>query len=200
MSESAKQRVQAIGNHLAANKAIPPVIKTAGDSNGPRVTGKVVIITGKSTCTCSRPLAFRGLKLTVLKGQTPFSVLAEHLLISLPRTGQRQSTSATTMIPISKNTSARSKHYIPARTYTRDSLMLPMKKPSARLSRMLWTGTDGSMSSLPMPEFLALIPSSPTLKLMSLWKRCGSTRSGRTPGFLSVRTALSCLVDLVEHR
>ncbi|KAK1778113.1 hypothetical protein QBC45DRAFT_414854 [Copromyces sp. CBS 386.78] len=50
MSESAKNRIQAIGNHLAADKnAIPPVVKVAGDSNGPRVTGKVVIITGANS-------------------------------------------------------------------------------------------------------------------------------------------------------
>ena len=56
MSESARQRIQAIGNHLAADKnAIPPVIKVAGDSNGPRVTGKVVIITGKLSISCCRP-------------------------------------------------------------------------------------------------------------------------------------------------
>ena len=50
MSESAKERLQAIGNHL---NTVPPIVKVAGDSNGPRVTGKVVIVTGKYMLFCA---------------------------------------------------------------------------------------------------------------------------------------------------
>lgn len=43
MSDSANRRVQAIGNHLAGG-SIPAISKVA--PSGPRVGGKVVIITG----------------------------------------------------------------------------------------------------------------------------------------------------------
>ncbi len=43
MSESAKRRVQAIGDQLAGG-SVPPLTKVA--PSGPRVAGKVVIITG----------------------------------------------------------------------------------------------------------------------------------------------------------
>ncbi|KAK0634578.1 hypothetical protein B0T17DRAFT_484929 [Bombardia bombarda] len=53
MSESAKRRVQAIGNQLAPSSSpsssIPAIAKVAPDSNGPRVGGKVVIITGANS-------------------------------------------------------------------------------------------------------------------------------------------------------
>lgn len=45
MSESAKRRVQAIGNQLAPGSSIPSIAKVA--PAGPRVAGKVVIITGR---------------------------------------------------------------------------------------------------------------------------------------------------------
>jgi hypothetical protein len=44
MSDSAARRLQAVGNQLAAGSAIPPVTRVA--PSGPRVAGKVVIITG----------------------------------------------------------------------------------------------------------------------------------------------------------
>ena len=56
MSDSAKRRVQALGKQLAPPSTpgseatfdgIPLIKKVAPDSNGPRVAGKVVIITGK---------------------------------------------------------------------------------------------------------------------------------------------------------
>ncbi|KAK0706984.1 hypothetical protein B0T26DRAFT_728786 [Lasiosphaeria miniovina] len=52
MSETAKRRVEAIGSHLAAPSAatsIPPITKIASNSNGPRVVGKVVIVTGANS-------------------------------------------------------------------------------------------------------------------------------------------------------
>ncbi|KAK2072580.1 hypothetical protein P8C59_006927 [Phyllachora maydis] len=55
MSEAAKRRVQAIGSQLAAlgpsaeSETIPPIKRVAPDSNGPRVPGKVVIITGANS-------------------------------------------------------------------------------------------------------------------------------------------------------
>ena len=58
MSETAKRRIAAIGRELGASSGtIPPIIKVAPESNGPRVAGKVVIITGMRGCvTC--PLVF----------------------------------------------------------------------------------------------------------------------------------------------
>lgn len=41
MSEKAKQRIEALGKQLA------PVRKVAGASNGPRLHGKVAIVTGE---------------------------------------------------------------------------------------------------------------------------------------------------------
>ncbi|KAL1864839.1 hypothetical protein VTK73DRAFT_5619 [Phialemonium thermophilum] len=55
MSESATRRLEAIGKQLslssnnATSASIPPVTKVAGDSNGPRAKGKVVIITGANS-------------------------------------------------------------------------------------------------------------------------------------------------------
>ncbi len=49
MSDSAKQRVQAISNQLSppeSGNGIPPIIKVAPDSNSQRAAGKVVIVTG----------------------------------------------------------------------------------------------------------------------------------------------------------
>ncbi|KAK3386902.1 hypothetical protein B0H63DRAFT_142043 [Podospora didyma] len=51
MSESAKRRVEAIGNQLApsSGSGLPAIKKIAPDSNGPRVAGKVIIITGANS-------------------------------------------------------------------------------------------------------------------------------------------------------
>ncbi|OTA99852.1 hypothetical protein M426DRAFT_324744 [Hypoxylon sp. CI-4A] len=63
MSDTAKQRVQALGNQLSPPNSsssssstssssptqIPPIKKVAGKSTGPRVEGKVVIITGANS-------------------------------------------------------------------------------------------------------------------------------------------------------
>ncbi|KAI1825729.1 putative 3-oxoacyl-reductase FabG [Xylaria intraflava] len=54
MSETAKRRVAALGKQLAPQgngsfEGIPAVRKVAGASNGPRVSGKVVIITGANS-------------------------------------------------------------------------------------------------------------------------------------------------------
>ncbi|KAK3304144.1 uncharacterized protein B0T15DRAFT_231426 [Chaetomium strumarium] len=47
MSDSAQRRVQAIGDQLAGETSIPPIFKVA--PSGPRVAGKVVIITGTNS-------------------------------------------------------------------------------------------------------------------------------------------------------
>lgn len=70
MSDQARERVQALGNQIspssagsssndaAADDTLPPIQKVAGRSAGPRVEGKVVIITGtfghsrSYACTC----------------------------------------------------------------------------------------------------------------------------------------------------
>ncbi|KAK1754732.1 hypothetical protein QBC47DRAFT_225199 [Echria macrotheca] len=53
MSESARQRVEAIGSHLSpsgtSSSSLPPVVKVAPESAGPRAVGKVVIITGANS-------------------------------------------------------------------------------------------------------------------------------------------------------
>ncbi|KAK1772340.1 hypothetical protein QBC33DRAFT_574961 [Phialemonium atrogriseum] len=55
MSDSAKRRLEAIGNQLSpagtnsSFEGIPLIKKVAPDSNGPRVQGKVVIITGANS-------------------------------------------------------------------------------------------------------------------------------------------------------
>ncbi|KAI2642323.1 hypothetical protein GGS21DRAFT_300416 [Xylaria nigripes] len=51
MSETAKRRIAALGNQLSTSGsgAIPAIKKIAGASNGPRVQGKVVIITGANS-------------------------------------------------------------------------------------------------------------------------------------------------------
>lgn len=46
MSESAKQRLEAIGKQLAPD-GVPSIIQVAPASNGPKAQGKVVIITGR---------------------------------------------------------------------------------------------------------------------------------------------------------
>lgn len=49
MSGNAKQRVEALGKQLAPGSqsgSLPPVTKVAGASNGPRLQGKVAIVTG----------------------------------------------------------------------------------------------------------------------------------------------------------
>jgi hypothetical protein len=49
-ADSAKNRLQALGNQLApasSNSGIPAIVKVAPESDRPRVAGKVVIITGK---------------------------------------------------------------------------------------------------------------------------------------------------------
>ncbi len=47
MSDAAKRRLAALGQQLSPNSSIPPITKIAGASTGPRVEGKVVIITGR---------------------------------------------------------------------------------------------------------------------------------------------------------
>lgn len=51
MSDAAKQRIAALGGQLAPQSSgeIPAIKKIAGASNGPRVQGKVVIITGTNS-------------------------------------------------------------------------------------------------------------------------------------------------------
>ncbi|KAI1389196.1 NAD(P)-binding protein [Hypoxylon trugodes] len=55
MSDTAKQRIQALGNQIASSSStsffegIPTIKKVAGKSAGPRVQGKVVIITGANS-------------------------------------------------------------------------------------------------------------------------------------------------------
>lgn len=51
MAEQAKQRVAALGKHLAPDDSSlpPPITKIAGKSAGPRVAGKVVIVTGANS-------------------------------------------------------------------------------------------------------------------------------------------------------
>ncbi|KAI0025298.1 putative 3-oxoacyl-reductase FabG [Xylariomycetidae sp. FL0641] len=50
MSDSAKQRIAALGNQLSPqNAAIPAIRKVAGQSAGPRLQGKVVIVTGANS-------------------------------------------------------------------------------------------------------------------------------------------------------
>lgn len=52
MSDQAKQRIEAIGKQLSPG--IAAIKKIAGPSNGPRVMGKVVIITGADDLLPSR--------------------------------------------------------------------------------------------------------------------------------------------------
>ncbi|KAI1656262.1 NAD(P)-binding protein [Daldinia decipiens] len=52
MSDTAKQRIQALGNHISTSSspdALPAIKKLAGKSLGPRAKGKVVIITGTNS-------------------------------------------------------------------------------------------------------------------------------------------------------
>ncbi|KAH9896331.1 3-oxoacyl-acyl carrier protein reductase [Xylariomycetidae sp. FL2044] len=54
MSDTAKERIQALGNQLAppqqaVTEGIPTIKKVAGTSSGPRLEGKVVIITGANS-------------------------------------------------------------------------------------------------------------------------------------------------------
>lgn len=54
MSDTAKQRIQALGNQISASSssssdALPAIKKPAGKSAGPRAQGKVVIITGANS-------------------------------------------------------------------------------------------------------------------------------------------------------
>lgn len=61
MSDQARERIQALGNQLSpgnnnnnnnntsSENALPPIQKVAGKSAGPRVEGKVIIITGVLT-------------------------------------------------------------------------------------------------------------------------------------------------------
>lgn len=67
MAEAAKRRVRAIGNQLAPGGSIPSIAKVA--PAGPRVAGKVVIITGivRHPCNPYVPLQ-KQKKLTKLKG------------------------------------------------------------------------------------------------------------------------------------
>lgn len=44
MADKAKQRIDALGKQL--DHEIPAIKKVAGNSSGPRVQGKVIIITG----------------------------------------------------------------------------------------------------------------------------------------------------------
>ena len=63
MTEKARERIQALGNQLSplpakqneggidsnksdAEGALPPIQKVAGKSAGPRVEGKIIIVTG----------------------------------------------------------------------------------------------------------------------------------------------------------
>ena len=53
MAEQAQKRIQALGQHLdgsgsnaSTGTGLPPIQRRAGPSNGPRVEGKVIIITG----------------------------------------------------------------------------------------------------------------------------------------------------------
>ncbi len=76
MSEKAKERIQALGNQLSPppsnsdgsssttaseDTLLPPVQKVAGKSAGPRLEGKVAIITGRwiglfeAPCSLGRP-------------------------------------------------------------------------------------------------------------------------------------------------
>jgi len=56
MTDSAKRRVEAIGNHLAASASgLPSITQVAPESAGPRATGKVVIITGTAILTTFYP-------------------------------------------------------------------------------------------------------------------------------------------------
>ncbi|KAK4458503.1 hypothetical protein QBC42DRAFT_276534 [Cladorrhinum samala] len=54
MSESARNRVQALANQLSPSSSggsggLPPIVKVAGESDKPRVAGKVIIITGANS-------------------------------------------------------------------------------------------------------------------------------------------------------
>ena len=51
MSESAKNRIQAIGGHLGVPPVVPPVVQVAPGPETPRVAGKVIIVTGKPNTT-----------------------------------------------------------------------------------------------------------------------------------------------------
>ncbi len=46
MSDTADQRIAALGRQLVMSPDVPPITKVASPSAGPRVQGKVAIITG----------------------------------------------------------------------------------------------------------------------------------------------------------
>lgn len=58
MSDNAKRRIDAIGKQLDGTP-LPPIAKVAASSTGPRVPGKVVIITGPLPTCSLRLLSLR---------------------------------------------------------------------------------------------------------------------------------------------
>jgi hypothetical protein len=55
MASQAKERLAAVGKHLRPDGGLPPVTKVAGPSAGPRLAGKVAIITGNYLVSLSFP-------------------------------------------------------------------------------------------------------------------------------------------------
>jgi len=66
MSEKAKNGLQAIGKQLGGDSSVAAIKTMAGESNGPRAQGKVVIITGNV-----RPLPWVDSQLFALGGGLP---------------------------------------------------------------------------------------------------------------------------------
>lgn len=129
MSAVAKRRLAALSEQLVSPipdqgsfEDIPVLKKIAPESNGPRVKGKVVIVTGEHQL----PKTIRGTcgDNPNLQGRIPLSALVARQHISSRRMVQELCTSATSTTPTSRHISASSHHYIPTSRCTRDSLML----------------------------------------------------------------------------
>jgi len=129
MASSARRRLAALSEQLVAPIAdqgtfedIPRLKKIALDSNGPRVKGKVVIVTGQyvvylcALCRLIRP-----------QEQIHLLALDVHQLINLRRMAQELYTYATTTILIWPLISVSWRHCILVWMYISESLMLQMK-------------------------------------------------------------------------
>lgn len=110
MTAVARRRLQALSEQLVAPigdqgqfENIPKLKKIAPDSAGPRVKGKVVIVTGwLENLKYHQNLAFR---LTRTKAQIPLSALDGHQPTNSLIMAQKPSTSVTTMTLTSRRTS-----------------------------------------------------------------------------------------------
>jgi hypothetical protein len=116
MSAVAKRRLEALSEHIVAPlgdqgnfENIPVLKKIGGDSVGPRVLGKVVIVTGTFR---SGALLF-GQLLIILQEPTPRLELVEHPLINLHTTEPKPFISAILMTQISRPTRENLHRYTP---------------------------------------------------------------------------------------